>query len=149
MNMDDDQDRRRNWRSSWLGSIQEFADEGTQRRAWLNPNNSNPHYSFVELMCCYFDDLALCDGYQLALEEGLVSADEVAVVAEFHVIADTYNSPKSDYGQDAILGDPKWVEVVAAAKRAQTALLALIDDPSERSELTQPGPFAIAAAQGG
>jgi len=146
--MSENQDLRRNWRASWLGSIQEFADEETQRRSWLNPNNSNPHFSFVEYLCCYFDDLALSEGYETALADGLVSAEEVAAVAEFHTIADTYNSPKGDYDQEAILADPKWAEVVAAAKHAQAGLLALIDDPKECSDLTEPGPYAVAARQG-
>lgn len=59
--MTDREELRRNWRTNWLSSIQEFADEDTQRRLWLDPTNGNPHYSFGEYVCCYFDDLGLSD----------------------------------------------------------------------------------------
>jgi hypothetical protein len=144
--MDDNQELRRNWRVNWLGSIQEFADEETQRRTWLNTNNTNPHYSFVECYCCYFGLSG--GGYQWALEQGLLSANEVDAVAEFHAIADAYEAPnRDDYDHDGILADPKWAGVVAAARRAQATLLTLIDDPSERVLLTEPSHHAIAAGQ--
>jgi hypothetical protein len=123
----------------WLSSIQEFADADTQRRLWLDPTNTNPHFSFGEYYCCYFDDLNLTDGgYEGAIEEGLVSAEEVEAVREFHRITRAYHSPASDYDYETILADPKWAEVVRAAQRAQAALLALIDDPCERLLLTEP-----------
>ena len=50
---------------------------------------------------------------------------------------------------EAILADPKWSEVVAAAKQAQTRLLALISDPSERQSLSERSPHALAAVQKG
>jgi hypothetical protein len=137
--MTDNQELRRNWRTNWLSSIQEFADDETQRGLWLDPTNTNPHFSFGEYMCCYFDDLSLSDsGYQCALEEGLVSADEVAAVADFHATARAYESPTDVYDHQTVLDDPKWAEVVAAAKRAQAVLLALIDDPHERRLLSEP-----------
>ncbi|MDT0510068.1 hypothetical protein [Novosphingobium sp. MMS21-SN21R] len=137
--MQDDQERRRNWRANWLSSIQEFADDETQRRSWLDHKNTNLHFSFVEYFSCYFDDLGLSDGdYDWALNRGMVSADEVEAVAAFHQAADTYDSPSDEYNHKAILADPKWAEVVAAAKRAQSALSRLIDDPKERCLLLGP-----------
>jgi len=106
---------------------------------WLDSKNTNPHFSFIEYFCCYFDDLNLSDGgYDWALSEGMLSADEVTAVAEFHQTADAYDSPTDDYDQQAILADPKWTEVVAAAKRAQDALSQLIDDAHERRFLLEP-----------
>lgn len=106
---------------------------------WLDEANTNPHFSFVELRCSYFDDLGLSDGgYGWALAEGLVSADESAAVENFHHIAGIYESPADDYDHHAILADPTWAEVVAAARQAQAALLGLIDDPRERLLLTGP-----------
>ena len=137
--MSDNQELRRNWRTKWLGSIQEFADDESQRRLWLDPTNTNPHFSYAEYSCCYFDDLNLSDGgYEWALTEGLVSEEEVAAVADFHKIADAYESPTDDYDHEAILADPNWAETVAAAKRAQAALLSLIGDPHERRLLMEP-----------
>jgi hypothetical protein len=137
--MNDNQESRRNWRTKWLSSIQEFADDDTQRRLWLDLTNTNPHFSFVEYFCCYFDDLGLSDGgYQWALEQGFVSEREVSAVTGFHEIADAYDSPTDDHDHQAILADPKWAEVVAAAKEAQAELLGLIDDPHERRLLVEP-----------
>ena len=137
--MHDDEELRRNWRTRWLSSIQEFADDETQKRLWLDRENTNPHFSFVEYICCYFDDLGLSDGnYDWALNEGLLSADEVAAVADFHRAADAYDSPTDDYDHEAILADPEWALVVAAAKRAQDSLAQLIDDSHERRVLLEP-----------
>ena len=136
---------RRNWRRNWLGSIQEFADLDTQQRLWLDPNASNPHYSFVEYMVCYFHGLAVFDNpavsgdsYAGAREHGLVTAEEAAAVEPFHATLDAYEAPrKDDYDHQAILADPKWGEVVASAKLAQSALLLLIHDPKERRALME------------
>ena len=136
--MSENQELRRNWRTNWLSSIQEFADAETQSRLWLDPTNTNPHYSVGEYLCCYFDDLGLSDGgYEWALNEGLVSADEVAAVADFHTVADDYD-PADIWDHQSILADAGWAAVVAAAKQAQTALLGLIDDAHERRRLLEP-----------
>ncbi len=133
------QEQRESWRENWLGSIQEFADIEIQKRMWLDASNTNPHFSFVEYFCCYFDDLNLSsNGYISALDSGLVNAKEVAAVADFHQIADTYKSPTDVYDHQTILSDPLWLEVVAAALRAQSLLVELIDDPQERSALMNP-----------
>ncbi len=106
---------------------------------WLDPTNNNPHFSFVEYYCSYYDDLNLSDqGYDRALNERLISAAEFAAIADFHRMADTYESPTHDYDHEAILSDPKWAEVVTAAQQAQAALLRLIDDPTERRCLVGP-----------
>jgi hypothetical protein len=137
--MNDDLEWRRNWRTNWLSSIQEFADEETQRRLWLDTANTNPHFSFVEYLCCYFDDLRLSDsGYQWAIKQRFVSEQEAVAVAAFHKIADAYNSPTDDYDHQAILADPKWKDVVAAAKQAQAELLRLLRDTHERRLLMEP-----------
>lgn len=131
---------RKNWRPRWLGSIQEFADIDTQRAKWLDPSNTNPHWSFVEIMCCYFDDIGLTDlGYSGWIEHGLISSAEAAAVADFHAIANAYNSPRGDdYDSAAILGDPRWLHVVEAAKEAQARLAELIADADERRLLLNP-----------
>lgn len=137
--MTKDKERRKNWRTSWLSSIQEFADEASQRRLWLDPTNTNPHFSFVEYYCCYFDDLGLSDGgYDWAVNEKLLSEEEVTAVARFHQVADNYNSPTDDYDHKVILADAKWAEVVEAAQHAKSALLNLIVDPHEQRLLMEP-----------
>ena len=144
---------RRNWRRNWLSSIQELADDHTQRRLWLDRNVRNPHYSFVECLSCYFDGLAVFDdpatsghAYAVAQAQGLVSADEAFTVEPLHAIFDAYEAPgNNQYDHQAILTDPKWEEVVAAAKFAQAALLPMLHDPEERRILTEVSPSAVQA----
>ena len=128
---------RKNWREQWLSSIQEISDLEFQKIAWLDGSNTNPHFSFVEYFCCYFDDLGLADGYGDAIGEGLVSSEEFAAVEEYHLIADKYKSPSNDYDHQAILTDPSWLEVVAAARTAQKRLAELIVDAEERRILLE------------
>lgn len=136
--MNDRLELRRNWRTRWLGSIQKFADYEEQRRRWLDPTNANPAFNFVEYFCSYFDDLDLSDGgYVSAENEGWVSSDEVAAVTSFHAIADAYESPTDDYDHQAVLSDPKWADVVAAAQHARIALLSLVTEPDERRLLRE------------
>ena len=131
-----DASERTGWRLSWLGSIQEFADEEVQRESWLNLHNSNPHHSFVELMCTYFDGLGFSDeGYSRFQAERLLTADERAAVTPFHDLADAYAPPTDDYDHAAILDDPHWARVVESARMAQTALLPLLSEEAEREAL--------------
>ena len=125
----------------WLSSIQAFSDSDTQRTRWLDPAERNPHFSFVECMCSYFDDAYLGedDAYQKQLAAGKLSEEEVAAVAEFHAMADCYDSPNDDdWDTKAILEDAKWQAVVDAAQRAQWRLLPLLTDSTERDALIQP-----------
>lgn len=139
MCMQDHRETRRIWRANWLRLIAQFADEASQRRLWLDPSNSNPHYTFVEYFCCYFDDLGLSTGgYKAALEAGLLSDVEAAAVAEFHKAADVYKSPTDDFDHVAILADPRWTDVVTAARQACVGLLRVLEEPVERELLTSP-----------
>jgi hypothetical protein len=150
------QGQRQNWRRNWLSSIQEFADFDTQKRRWLDIDEPSPHFSFVEYMSSYFDDLGFSedpgyksiqdfidagnDGelysytYTQALNTGLVNELEVAAVAQFHKMADAYETPDDDGGhsnEELVLSDPKWFEVVVAAKQTQSNLIKIINDPQE------------------
>ena len=139
MTAEDDQQRR--WRLMWLSSLQAFSDSETQGNRWLDPAERNPHFSFVECMCSYFDDADLSEekAYQNRLAKGHVSADEVAAVADFHSLAERYESPTGeDWDADSILRDANWQKVVDAARQAQQRLLALLTDSAERAALTQP-----------
>lgn len=136
--MNQDNELRMNWRRNWLGSIQEFADIDEQRAKWLDYSNLNPHYSFVEYMCSYFNDLGLSDhdnSYAWAIESKLVSQAEAAAVAEFHQLADMYECPNRDSTEHEILADPEWLKVVSAAQNARRQLLDLLNTPRERDIL--------------
>jgi len=142
---------RANWRSNWLSSIQELANLEMQRATWLNPHSGNPHYSFVEFIEVYFDDLALGDadgGYAARVAEGLLSGDEAAAASRLHTLLDLYESPTDDYDHRVILEDPAWHNVVGAAQEAQASLSAMIIQPEERASLILPSEHAVAAASG-
>jgi hypothetical protein len=126
------QEERREWRLIWLGSIQAFADGYTQAK---------PGFSFVDCMSSYFDEAYLREenAYDKRLAAGYVTSAEVAAVHRFQSLAERYESPNgNDRDTRAILQDPNWLEVVAAADDAQQQLLALITDPAEREALTKP-----------
>ena len=103
----DASDFRRAWRLRWWGCLSDFADIDLQRRRWLDPENTNPHWSYVEFMCSYFNDL-LCDqGYDWASNEGLVTKEEVQAVAALHGLLDRHAAPQGDdYDNEKVLNDP-------------------------------------------
>lgn len=130
---------RRNWRPQWLSLIQQFADIETQREKWLDLTNTNPHWSFIEYMCCYFNDIGLNNGYGEWVSRGLATEEEVAAVQRFHTLADSYKSPRGDnYDHKAVLEDPRWLNVVCAAKAAQQRLAQIITEPAELKLLLEP-----------
>ena len=139
--MTDEEDQRRQWRLTWLTAIQAFSDGETQNSRWLDPAELNPAHSFVECMCSYFDDARLREksAYERKLTSGHVCVEEVAAVADFHVLAGRYKSPSGDdYDHEAILRDEKWLKVVDAAERSRQRLLSLITDAVELTTLTRP-----------
>ena len=133
---------RENWRPRWLGSIEEFADIKTQRTRWLDPNEPSPHFSFIEYMNCYLSDLGLTDddlGYDGWVEHGLITREEADCTHKFHELALSYSSPNGDdYNNLAVLNDPKWRQVVEAARLAQEMLVKLLTDPVEIRLLMEP-----------
>ncbi len=97
----------------------------------------------MEYVASYFDDLALTSGgsYSERVQEGLLSEQ----VADFHTRFDAYVAC-GRWDPEGILADPKWLEVVDAARSAQARLLALLDDDAEKVALTKRSPHAISAA---
>lgn len=131
-------EERKFWRLRWLSSLQAFVDPAVQSARWTDPNEGNPHFSFVECMCCYFDDADLRDqgAYARRIARGYVSEEEADVVAEFHQLADEYSPPKNDdYDVPAILTDPNWQAIVSTAQRTQVRLLDLLTDADEVAAL--------------
>ena len=137
---------RDSWRAQWLGSIGEIGDIALQRATWLNPANGNPHYSYAEYRCCYFDDLHLDEGYDRLIEEGFVTAAEAVAVSEFHALLSAHKSPTGgQYDHQAILADPKWLAVVQAGRAAADRLEPLLTDPGEIRHLRETSPSALQA----
>ncbi len=123
---------RLRWRLQWLACLQDFADLDLQFRMWLDPSNTNPHWSYVEFMCKYFDDTLHSSDYSWALREGLVTQAEVDVVASLHVLLVAHQSPSgNDLDNLAVLDDPAWRAITTEAATIQVRLLALLTAPSE------------------
>jgi hypothetical protein len=102
------------WRVRWKSSIEELISLDHQRKTWLDAEKPSVHYTFVEFMCCYFDDLICGMSYNQLVENGYVSEQEKDALLEWHIALDGYNSPENDdYNDAAILNDPEWVRLVA------------------------------------
>jgi hypothetical protein len=146
--MTDEAFLRRTWRLQWLGSIEEFTNIEIQRRAWLNADHTNPHYSYTEYRCCYFDDLGLSgdQGYATCLTEGFICEDEFQAVSGFHQALSNYMPPPGEgFEGQRILADPAWEAVVEAAKACREELLRILTDPQEITALTKIAPSAVNA----
>ena len=110
----------------WLDSLDEVANLELQRVSWLNSTNTNPHWSYIELVECYFEQFDLGKGYGYAVESGIVSPAEAATAAAFHALFSAYKPPYGDaYNNAGILADPKWHVVTAAARETLVNILLL------------------------
>ena len=132
---------RERWRLNWLQCIQEISDLKQQKAMWLDPKNTNPHWSFSEYMCSYFDDCWLNDddgGYDRKVEDGWVNNEEIAAVAPFHNLFKVYQPPNNAHHDDkAILNDPAWLKIVSLALDAQQLLKNLVSNDQELHSLIQ------------
>ena len=139
---------RRYWREKWLRSVEEVANLDMQHAAWLNPHGRNSHYTFFEYVTCYRYDLSLGAGYAPLVEAGYLTAAEAQAVADFHRQMLGYTAPNDDNNDmPAILRDPEWLKVVAAARAARERLLVMITDADEVTALTQPSCHAVEEAR--
>jgi hypothetical protein len=118
-------------RRQWFGSVYEIADIGYQRRTWLTPPTSSPHWSYVEFCCSYPD----ADQLQFARDHGHLSAKEFDLLS---AVGEAILSQRAndDYDNGAILEDSGWYAVVAKAETVRQQLLAITVDAVERSYLT-------------
>jgi hypothetical protein len=119
-----------NLRRQWFGSVYEIADMEYQRRTWLTPPNSSPHWSYVEFSCSYPDAGQL----QFAQARGHISAKEFELLASLNEALISHRAT-DDYDNRAILGDPGWHAVVAKAEQVRQQLLTLTSDAVEQSYL--------------
>lgn len=124
------------WRQRWLESINELTSLDLQTKSWLNKKNTNPHWSFIEFMCCYFDDI-LFEEYEQLVEDGWLSRNEYEIIKIWHELLDNYNSPnKDDYDNKAILDDINWRQILQKGIIAKNELLELLT-LDERQYLTK------------
>lgn len=102
---------------------------------WLDETNTNPHWGYVEFMCCYFDDLFLREGYRKFIEDGWVSESEYSCLKNWHELLDHHSSPNNDdYDSYAILNDTEWRRIVSLGSVAKEQLINLLP-PAEAYRL--------------
>jgi len=112
------------WRKNWLISINELTDYHLQKISWLNENTQNPHWTFVEFMCSYFNDLSLENGYEEYLKISWLTEMEYLTIKDWHNKLNKYESPnENDWAVEQILNDEKWIEIVNLGKNAKENLL--------------------------
>ena len=105
-------------RDQWWKSLEELADLELQHR-WLDTENANPHWSYVELACTYPD----AEMIQEAEKEGGVSPEEAKIFLSFGRTLTAYRAPNGDdYGHAEIFCDPAWRKITEAAETALQAL---------------------------
>lgn len=111
------------WRNRWLSCINELTSLELQRESWLDKTNSNPHWSFVEFMCSYFDDLGIDNSYKYQLKEDWISKNEFEIIKMWHDLLDKYDPPTNDdYDVEAILEDKEWQLIVIEGQNAKSEL---------------------------
>ena len=118
-------------RHQWLAHLRDLGDLELQRDTWLNLENTNPHWSYVEFVCSFPDD----DQLEAGCDEGWLQADELRILRDFGRILVAYDVPTGSYDHSRILADPLWHEIVKAAQAACVELLAIVDDPDGLSAL--------------
>ena len=121
------------WRSRWLSCINELTSLELQRKSWLDKTNSNPHWSFVEFMCSYFDDLGIANNYENQLNKNWISKSEFEILKPWHELLDRYSVPtKDDYDVEAILLDKEWQMIVMEGQKAKSKLSNIIREEENK-----------------
>jgi hypothetical protein len=125
------------WRGRWLCCINELTSLDLQKKSWLDKTQTNPHWSLLEFLCSYFDDLGINDNYKYPLDIGWLTDQEFEIIKEWHEVLDKYNSPKNDdYDQAAILNDPKWLDILQNGLTMKSKLASTLNE-TEKKILTE------------
>ena len=102
-------------RTQWFSALKEIADLELQRTTWLDAENQNPHWSYIEFVCCYPDR----DQIQTGESEGWLSPTEAGILLDFGKTLLAYNAPGGkDYDHRSILDDIEWQTVTSKARAA-------------------------------
>jgi hypothetical protein len=125
------------WRERWLSSVNQLTSLNLQKKSWLDTAQTNPHWSFVEFMSCYFDDIGIDENYKYPIEREWLSKKEFEIIISWHEELDKYNSPKNDpYDHLAILEDPKWFEILQTGLTMKSRLASILNE-TEKKILTE------------
>jgi len=121
------------WRQDWLKSINELTSIDIQRNSWLDKNNTNPHWSFIEFIVCYFDDILEGKDYQHFILKGWITQKELESIKDWHKSLEGYESPNhNDYDHESILNDINWIQVVKQGVEAKRNLIQLINNEERK-----------------
>lgn len=134
MNQNSKEEIRRHWRKWWLVHLYDFTSLKNQEELWL-AKRPGEMQTYVECMCCYFDDSFHGQSLEELCEEGFLSKLEVEACREFHNLAGAYNPPEGGNNGDdrPILVDLKWHAVVTAAQEAWQQLRLIITSQEEQA----------------
>ena len=126
-----------NWRPRWLSSINELTDLELQKISWLDAKVENPHWTYVEFMCSYLNDLGLENNYKDPLERKLITTEELQIIMEWHKKLTEYEAPnKEHYNHTEILNDSKWTEILKLGLNSRLKLADIICE-EEKKILTE------------
>lgn len=119
---------RGEWRKQWLDRIFELTAIEFQKKTWLDKTgNLSPHFSFVEFMCSYFDDLISGNTYEYFIQQNLISFIELSVIKEWHEKLQKYKAPNNDdYNVEAILSDREWNGIMKIGEEARNELIKIL-----------------------
>ena len=135
--MKDREKHKEQWRSRWLSCLNELTSIELQKKSWVDKSNTNPHWSFVEFMCSYFDDLAIDNQYEYPLTENWITKNEFEIIKKWHGLLDKYDSPSNDgYDVVNILEDRNWQLIVEEGQKAKIELSKIISN-SEKQILNE------------
>ena len=125
------------WRERWLRCLNELTSLDLQKKSWLDKTHSNPHWSFIEFICSYFDELGIDDNYKYPIDNGLLTDQEFEIIKDWHEALDKYNPPKNDdYDHTAILTDPKWLDILQSGLTMKSKLASTLNE-TEKKILTE------------
>jgi hypothetical protein len=124
---------KNSWRERWLNCINELTSLELQKKSWLDRTQTNPHWSFVEFMGSYFDDLVIDNNYKYPLYKGWITFYEYKIVKDWHEELDKYNSPQhDDYNHESILNDPKWLDILKIGTNIKPKLAELLNETEKQ-----------------
>lgn len=131
--MTKEQSQKELWRNRWLRCINELTSYNLQLKSWLDSSNANPHWSFIEFMCSYFDDLVIDNDYEYQLKENWISEPEFEIIREWHNLLDKYDSPNNDdHNREGILNDEKWKMIVKLGQEAKIELSRILKNEEKQ-----------------
>jgi len=112
------------WRKNWLLCLNKLTDIELQKQAWLDKTNTNRHWTFIEFIDSYFNDLSIEKKYEFPLQKGWLTKQEYETLKKWHDLLDNYQPPgNDDYNHEEILNDKNWHFVVQKGKNAIKTLL--------------------------